>query len=322
MPGIVPQRGIVPLRPLDLGAILGGAFGYVRANPLVTLGISAIVLVVVQTLQVVGQIYLFSGIPSTLAVANPLDFAARSAGISVATGLVTAVGFAVLAAILIVVLSRAVVGHTTSLTEAWAAARPRVPGLIGMSLLVALIILAMVFVGVLPIILIGVAAESVAGAGLAALIFVPLMVAAIIYVAVSLTMAAPAYVLEDIGVVAALSRSRALVQGTWWRTFGILIVAALISIVIAVAVSLPFSLLGGGVSVLTGPGLGSPAGFVAPAAPALIIGAIGSIIAGTLTAPFTTGVNALLYIDQRIRRERFDIDLARSAAGGTTTPNP
>jgi hypothetical protein len=31
--------------------------------------------------------------------------------------------------------------------------------------------------------------------------------------------------------------------------------------------------------------------------------------------PFGIGVTGLLYIDQRIRQERFDVELARSAAG-------
>jgi hypothetical protein len=35
-----------------------------------------------------------------------------------------------------------------------------------------------------------------------------------------------------------------------------------------------------------------------------------------LTQPFTAGVVALLYIDQRIRREALDLSLARAARAG------
>jgi hypothetical protein len=45
--------------------------------------------------------------------------------------------------------------------------------------------------------------------------------------------------------------------------------------------------------------------------PALTISAIGTIL--TVTAPFTAGVTALLYFDQRMRREALDLELAQTA---------
>ncbi len=50
---------------------------------------------------------------------------------------------------------------------------------------------------------------------------------------------------------------------------------------------------------------------------------LGAIVGGTLTAPFTAGVTALLYIDRRMRIEGLDLELARSAAtqpGGPPAP--
>lgn len=312
---------MVPLRPLGLGEILAGAFGYIRANPLVTLGVAAVVTAIVQIVQVAGQLFVFSGFDPRGGVAGLTRLGLGSMGFGLALGIVTVIGFAVLSGMLIVVLSRAVLGRPTSLAQAWATARARVPGLIGVSLLAGLIVAAIVVLALVPIFLVVViSGGSNAATGTTAVIVGLLALAAIIYVAVSLTMAAPSYVLEDIGVVAALSRSRALIRGTWWRVFGILIVVGVISFMVTVVISLPFNLLGGGVSALSGLSYGSPGSVALPSASALIIGAIGTIIAGTLTAPFTAGVNGLLYIDQRIRRERFDLDLARSAAAGTTGP--
>lgn len=45
----------------------------------------------------------------------------------------------------------------------------------------------------------------------------------------------------------------------------------------------------------------------------LIVSGIGSVIGSMLTFPITAGVTVLLYIDQRIRREALDLDLARAA---------
>ena len=37
------------------------------------------------------------------------------------------------------------------------------------------------------------------------------------------------------------------------------------------------------------------------------------LLVGALTVPFTAGVTALLYLDQRIRREGLDVSLLRAA---------
>ncbi len=47
--------------------------------------------------------------------------------------------------------------------------------------------------------------------------------------------------------------------------------------------------------------------------PFLIVTGIGDVIISTLVYPFFGGVTALLYVDQRIRREALDLDLARAA---------
>ena len=48
---------------------------------------------------------------------------------------------------------------------------------------------------------------------------------------------------------------------------------------------------------------------------AVIIGAVGSIVAGAVTRPISAGVTVLLYLDMRMRKEGLDLAL-QSAAGG------
>jgi len=165
--------------------------------------------------------------------------------------------------------------------------------------------------------------SAIAGAptGLTVLLFVLGGIAAAvgaIYLYVSLALSGAALVLERASVTTALGRSRRLVKGNWWRVLGVLILTSLIVGAITVIVSIPFSVLGaGGTVIFSGTGsTGTSLSFFA-----LAVGAIGGIIAGTISYPFAAAVSVLLYIDQRMRREGLDIELAR-AAGVQHAPQP
>ena len=54
----------------------------------------------------------------------------------------------------------------------------------------------------------------------------------------------------------------------------------------------------------------------------LIVSGIGSVIGSMITFPIAAGVIVLLYIDQRIRREALDLDLARAAGLQGYGPRP
>ncbi|MGY3682370.1 hypothetical protein ACVWXU_005993 [Streptomyces sp. TE33382] len=128
--------------------------------------------------------------------------------------------------------------------------------------------------------------------------------------------------LERQSIPTALRRSAKLVRGAWWRTFGILALTYLIVLMLALVISIPF-----GVVALSADGNGLDELLNADSAgfgwPFLIVTGIGEVIVSTLTYPFTAGVMALLYVDQRIRREALDLDLARAAGvPGYTTDSP
>ncbi|HTM85738.1 MAG TPA: hypothetical protein VL179_12715, partial [Mycobacterium sp.] len=56
------KPGVIPLRPLSLNDLYNGAVGYVRANPKVVLGLTAIVVVITQIINGVAQLGLISAI--------------------------------------------------------------------------------------------------------------------------------------------------------------------------------------------------------------------------------------------------------------------
>ena len=102
----------------------------------------------------------------------------------------------------------------------------------------------------------------------------------------------PALVIEELGPVQALRRSVRLVRGSWWRVFGILLLAGLV-----------LGLVGGVVGVL--PGVLS--GVVPIAAVALTIQAVAGILTGIIVEPLETLLSVLLYADLRSRREGLDV---------------
>jgi len=139
-----------------------------------------------------------------------------------------------------------------------------------------------------------------------------------IWVSIRLTLAVPAVVLEGAGPVDALRRSWQLVQGSWWRVFGITLLAGIVVAFIGFILQLPFNI----VSSLAGDGSGFPAMFnagssaavtAAPTTLGIVVGAIGSIIAATCTRPISAGVTVLLYTDMRIRKEGLDLALNQAA---------
>jgi hypothetical protein len=312
-PPMAPKPGVIPLRPLGVGEILDGAISYIRANPGVTLGLSAVVITLTQLIQVpVQYLYVDSLASVTSGPAEPtLDEVADVVGGGLTSGViggfVTFIAVTLLTGMLIVVLSRAVVGRHATAAEAWAAVKPRLPGLLGVTFLTGLALAACALVGFLPLVLAVLADAPGALVAALGLLFVPLAVCVAIWLGISWSMVAPAYVLEGIPAMAAFGRSMRLVRGQWWRVFGILLLGAVISGAISVAVALPFTLAGGVLAGSAGDATGSTV-------LVLVVSSIGAIVASTITSPFSAGVTGLLYFDQRIRREALDIELARAAA--------
>ncbi|MGJ5760471.1 glycerophosphoryl diester phosphodiesterase membrane domain-containing protein [Streptomyces galbus] len=321
------KPGVIPLRPLGVGEILDGAVSTMRTYWRTVLGISLTVAVVTETLVVLLQGLVLddavssSALGDTSATTDEQIHALRDSMLSSgAIFLVTLVGTVVATALLTAVTSRAVLGKEVTLGEAWRDARPRIPGLFGLILLLMLIAGAIGGVGVLPGILLAVAGAGDAGAAVAVLGVLAAFVV-IVWLFVRLSLASPALMLEKQGIRKAMSRSAKLVSGSWWRVFGIQVLAAVIANVISAIVVVPFAIVG----ALAGDD--GFHGFVESGGDLgwtyLVISGIGSVIGSMITFPITAGVTVLLYIDQRIRREALDLDLARAAGvPGYAAPAP
>jgi hypothetical protein len=101
--------------------------------------------------------------------------------------------------------------------------------------------------------------------------------------------------LEGLGGTKALRRSFRLVRHHWWKTFGTLFVAYLLTFVL------------GFVGSLIGAALGSAVGN--DSALAVIVQQVVDVLTEAVTLPFLAAVVVVLYVDLRVRKEAFDLAL-------------
>ncbi len=294
----VPQPGCIPLRPLAVSDILDGTFKVIRRNPRVTLGLSALV-AVIQVIGTAGfQVAIFHQLSQVRIndAAHPDDQSANLAPLlTELTSLfsilvIGAVLGAVLTGMLTVVITQDVLGVRLGAGEVWRRVKGRMWPLVGLSLLTALL----------------------QGIGLA------LCLAPGIWLWGIWAVAVPALMVEGTTVRGALGRSRRLVQGTFWRVWGIRALGALLVGIVGSIITMPFSALGlalsgGGLDTLTGRAATLPVAY-------LVVTSIGSIVSVTFTAPVRAGIDALLYVDLRMRKEGMDIALQQSIGRRAVTP--
>jgi len=323
------KPGVIPLRPLGVGEILDGAVSTMRTYWRTVLGISLTVAVVMQTIVVLVQGFAFSDLSSTSALDDPNASASEvtraMSEAFLSTGvvyLVALIGTVIATALLTAVTSRAVLGKPVTATEAWRDARPQVLRLFGLICLLILMAIALIGIPTVPGIIVAVTGSQDGGIALAVIGGLAGCVVTL-WLAIRFSLASPALMLEKQGIVKSMSRSAKLVRGSWWRIFGIQLLAQIIASILSSILVIPFAFIAG---VLSGDGLsGLVNGTGDVGWTFLIISGLGAVIGRMISFPITAGVTVLLYIDQRIRREALDLDLARAAGVqdyGTAAPGP
>ena len=131
-------------------------------------------------------------------------------------------------------------------------------------------------------------------AGLGIFVGLLLLVVPGVYLAVAWSIAIPVLLGENLRGRAALSRSRALVRGRFWPCAGVLFLSFLLAGIVALAIE--FVVLG-----IMGSSENDTVIFFTQG--------ISSLISSTLVLPFQVAVTTVLYIDLRVRKEGFDIQL-------------
>jgi hypothetical protein len=283
------QGPLVPLRPLGLGEVLDGAVEAVRRNPRTTLAFGAALMAVQQAIAVPVQ-YLVQDVALVASdTSDPVAILTGQLALGVSSAAVFAVGTVlsvVLGGAIAVVVGEAVMGRRADATEVWIRVRRRLFALLGLG------------AGVTA----GLGAGLTLGFGFGA-----------VFVFVVVAVTAPVLMLEEAGVGQAFRRSWQLTIHDFWRVLGIRAVAYLVSAMLTLVLALPFTI--GAVVLGGGPFASGPAPLSAFA-----LTALGALVAGAVAGPFGAAVDALLYVDRRMRAEGLDIDLGQRARAGAGVP--
>jgi hypothetical protein len=304
MPPMVHKPGVVALRPLTLGDLYDGAFKTIRRNPGAMIGLSFLVctaFMVVPTLITLG-LAASGNLAFSLSGSTGSSFDNDVASLMQNLGsLFGSLATVILNGVVVGIVGEAVLGRRTSIGQAWATVRGRIWRLIGLLLLDVAVFVVLVglaaAIGLLLGFQVGLAAGLLTG--------IPLGIAAFVgfvFLQIRFFLLAPAaLVLERTTVFASLRRAADLSRGQWWRLFGIQLLTALVVGLVSQVVAIPLA----GVAVAGGFLLDGTVGALV-----FIFASYASqILVGALTTPFTSGVTALQYVDQRIRKEALDVEL-------------
>ncbi len=300
---------VIPFHPLNIGELFSGTFAAIRSNPKVMFTFSVVTMMVVGLITGIVNAVL----TSTVNLSEILFVEPEGEEILIAQmGTENATWYAVLqplqgvfssgaglliSGMLILAVTGAVVDLNRTVKGTWAALKPRFWPLVGTTILSGLIIFAVSAVGALAIVLMGTFLAPMGG--VIVMVIVPIAVALIgliIWVSVRLFMAPMITVVEEVAPVRSLKRSWEVTAGGFWRLFGRLLLLGLVAgaatSLMAGVVSLVFLLL-----------LSSAPLWLT----AVLLSVALSAVAG-LVHPVTSAYTALMYVDERIRKE----DLAPS----------
>ncbi|WP_416366410.1 hypothetical protein [Nocardioides sp.] len=304
------------LRPLSLGDIYDAAFRIIRFNPKATVGSAVLVAAVAMLIPLLltgiltfttGLTYDATAEPSSDLTIDTADLAGfiASFGALAFGSVLQAIGLIFVTGMVAHVTAAAAIGKKLSLGEAWAATRGKRLRLVGLSFLLGLMLTVAVTVYVVLWIVVALTLPTAAIVAWG-LVTVPAFVAGLWWFWIRVYyLPVPALMLEGVGITGAIGRGYRLTAGQFWRTFGIALLTVLLVNIAGGILSMPIS-VGGQLGVLA----------VGPdKALLLLVGtqALASVVSTAFVAPFSAAVASLQYLDQRIRKEAYDVELMRQA---------
>jgi len=310
------------LRPMSTSQVLDRTFSLYRQNFLLFAGIAAFP----PALLLIGQLLLllvarpFSQMGSAVP-GDPPDPASFAAIGAAAIGfmvlwVIYLVGYAVAIGATVYAVSRVHLGYPATIGESYRLIRPYFGNILGIVILAGLFASMIVIVGALFFIVplvIGVAggrSSLAAGAGLVGALVGFLIMGAgfifAIYASAKLSLSVPACVLENLGVVDSMKRSWSLTEGTVLRLILVTFLAGVIAALVNLVLSIPY-FVGVGLMIAKK----NPSGML----PFVMWQYVAQFLASSLAGPVGTIAAALIYYDQRVRKEAFDLQLMMQAIG-------
>jgi hypothetical protein len=265
------------LRPLSTGELLDRTFALYRSHFGLFLGIFALPHLIVLAYQCVGLTFQ----SPTPQLPNLLLTFAWTVG----AGFLSLAVSAASQAATVVAVSQVHLDQPASVMDSFSKVKNQILPVIGLSLLVGL----------------------AAGAACLALI-VPGVLLFIMW-----SLAVPAKVLENRGVLDAMSRSMDLTNGSRGRIFVIWVLFIVLGIVLSLLLRWPIEIAAGVTSIFALQRSG-------PAWQAALL--VATFVSECLVGPLATIAFSLVYYDQRVRKEAFDLQLMMTTLDVPALPVP
>ena len=314
-----PKPGLIPLRPLSFGTILGAPYQLLRRNPRPTFGVSVLIQgsTLFLTLGLVGLAAYFSlsriDFATTEEDAN--DIAAGAFALILLVALIpvalSIVATGLMQGVIVLEVARQSVGDRLRFPQLWARAKGRIWAVAGYTVIltVVLFLAIAVLVGVVVALSLLGPAGIATGVALAILLVLGLVVLGA-WIGTKLAFVPSVIMLERATIRQAIVRSWRLTDRVFWRTFGTLLLVAVILNTASSIVSAPLQLVGGFLPLLFAP-TGDPTVSIVVLIVVYVLTLIATVVISAVILVIQSATTALLYIDQRMRKEALDLDLAR-----------
>ncbi|HEX5432733.1 MAG TPA: hypothetical protein VFY05_00730 [Candidatus Angelobacter sp.] len=310
------------LRPMSTSQVLDRTFSLYRQNFLLFAGIAA----VPPAFLLLGQLgFVAAGNVTVFSRRPELQVAGIVAAVLTAIVLIALwlIGYALATGASVYAVTRVHLGHKTSIAEAYKMIFPATGTILGIVVLEFLVIagavIAVMMVFIVPLIALGVVPKGRAAAApgvlavLAFLFLIPLLIALVFFLTAKFSLAVPAAVVERLDVIESVKRSWSLSNGSVLRLILVIVLAAIISFALAAALSIPYFI---------GIALAVKSKDPSRLLPFVIWQYVADFISRSIAFPIATIAVTLIYYDERVRKEAFDLQLMMEAIGQPPPPPP
>lgn len=310
------QPGIVPLRPLSIWEIFDGAFRAIRHNPKTMFGLTAAVVAVATAIGALIQWYVAGLMADEINTfltgtggLTPADteILGDSFGTSLATFAslpITSLAASILTGLLILSVSRSVIGQRVGVGDVLRGSGKRVVWVVLFALLQFVVILVGSAVVVGLVVLAWNATESPGLTVLLGLLAAAVIVVGGFWFSIRTLLVPAALMLEGGRFWPTVARGWRLTRGSFWRLLGLYLLVNVLVNIVASVFTVPAAMISQ--FVFNDP--------FAVTGPSIVASAVATAVALTISTVFLAGVISLAYIDVRMRREGLDVELARAAA--------
>ncbi|HEY6308788.1 MAG TPA: glycerophosphoryl diester phosphodiesterase membrane domain-containing protein [Candidatus Angelobacter sp.] len=303
------------LRPMSTSQVLDRTFQLYRSHFVLLAGIGLLLPALLMILQLA---FIPLGYPPRITVGvSPVALLGPLLSFLACYAVVYTVSYALAGGATVYGVAKLHLGETVTIGQAYKQVVARFWRVLGIIILVSLAAFGAIFVGeFIAAIIVGVLIGSSrvfagSGAGVTIMAVIGIVFGVLVFLAGLLggvflyckfCLAVPACILEKLPVGAAIARSWSLTKGTIWRLILVFLLTGILGVVLGVVLGLPgqiYQLATHGRSFLTG----------------VLLQEVGAFFAGVLANPIATISLALIYYDQRVRHEAFDLQLMMQAIG-------